>query len=137
MKHILTNQPLSLLLFLTLIHLYPYTLTSIPYSMTLKPLPKPLISLSLPDLTTSPLTPSRRSVAPLPCHPSSIVVVNNTHDLGPVKELAFLANETSATLHNLTYSMRYKFYLNAKTVIGAGPSISQEAVTIMDEGKSC
>uniref|UniRef100_A0A667WJV2 Neuronal cell adhesion molecule n=1 Tax=Myripristis murdjan TaxID=586833 RepID=A0A667WJV2_9TELE len=53
----------------------------------------------------------------------------------PVKELALPANETSITLPNLKYSTRYKFYLNAKTVRGAGPAISQEAVTIMDEGK--
>lgn len=56
--------------------------------------------------------------------------------MGPVEELALLANETSVTLLNLKYSTRYKFYLNAKTVRGAGPAISQEAVTIMDEGKS-
>uniref|UniRef100_A0A667WB64 Neuronal cell adhesion molecule n=1 Tax=Myripristis murdjan TaxID=586833 RepID=A0A667WB64_9TELE len=61
--------------------------------------------------------------------------VNNSNELGPVKELALPANETSITLPNLKYSTRYKFYLNAKTVRGAGPAISQEAVTIMDEGK--
>uniref|UniRef100_A0A667WM97 Neuronal cell adhesion molecule n=1 Tax=Myripristis murdjan TaxID=586833 RepID=A0A667WM97_9TELE len=59
--------------------------------------------------------------------------VNNSNELGPVKELALPANETSITLPNLKYSTRYKFYLNAKTVRGAGPAISQEAVTIMDE----
>uniref|UniRef100_A0A4W6FJG8 Neuronal cell adhesion molecule n=1 Tax=Lates calcarifer TaxID=8187 RepID=A0A4W6FJG8_LATCA len=62
--------------------------------------------------------------------------VNNSNELGPVEELALLANETSVTLPNLKYSTRYKFYLNAKTVRGAGPAISQETVTIMDEGKS-
>uniref|UniRef100_A0A8D3A6V5 Neuronal cell adhesion molecule n=1 Tax=Scophthalmus maximus TaxID=52904 RepID=A0A8D3A6V5_SCOMX len=61
--------------------------------------------------------------------------VNNSNELGPVEELALLANETSVTLPNLKYSTRYKFYLNAKTVRGAGPAISQEAVTIVDEGK--
>ncbi|XP_071753607.1 neuronal cell adhesion molecule-like isoform X23 [Centroberyx gerrardi] len=61
--------------------------------------------------------------------------VNNSNELGPVKEVALPANETSVTLLNLKYSTRYKFYLNAKTVRGAGPAISQEAVTIMDEGK--
>ncbi|XP_070762983.1 neuronal cell adhesion molecule-like isoform X5 [Enoplosus armatus] len=61
--------------------------------------------------------------------------VNNSNELGPVEELALPANETSVTLSNLKYSTRYKFYLNAKTVRGAGPAISQEAVTIMDEGK--
>ncbi|XP_071753593.1 neuronal cell adhesion molecule-like isoform X8 [Centroberyx gerrardi] len=60
--------------------------------------------------------------------------VNNSNELGPVKEVALPANETSVTLLNLKYSTRYKFYLNAKTVRGAGPAISQEAVTIMDEG---
>uniref|UniRef100_A0A673BNV5 Neuronal cell adhesion molecule-like n=1 Tax=Sphaeramia orbicularis TaxID=375764 RepID=A0A673BNV5_9TELE len=63
--------------------------------------------------------------------------VNNSNELGPVEELALPANETSVTLLNLKYSTRYKFYLNAKTVRGAGPAISQEAVTIMDEGKLC
>ncbi|XP_029909465.1 neuronal cell adhesion molecule-like [Myripristis murdjan] len=62
--------------------------------------------------------------------------VNNSNELGPVKELALPANETSITLPNLKYSTRYKFYLNAKTVRGAGPAISQEAVTIMDEGST-
>ncbi|XP_044049554.1 neuronal cell adhesion molecule-like isoform X17 [Siniperca chuatsi] len=59
--------------------------------------------------------------------------VNNSNELGPVKELAVPANETTVILSNLKYSTRYKFYLNAKTVRGAGPAISQEAVTIMDE----
>ncbi|XP_068459197.1 neuronal cell adhesion molecule-like isoform X3 [Clinocottus analis] len=60
-------------------------------------------------------------------------VVNNSNELGPVEELALPANETSVTLLNLKYSTRYKFYLNAKTVSGAGPAISQEAVTVLDE----
>ncbi|XP_055011595.1 neuronal cell adhesion molecule-like [Boleophthalmus pectinirostris] len=59
--------------------------------------------------------------------------VNNTHELGPLEELALPPNETSVTLLNLKYSTRYKFYLNAKTMVGAGPAISQEAVTIMDK----
>nr|XP_046249523.1 neuronal cell adhesion molecule-like isoform X4 [Scatophagus argus] len=62
--------------------------------------------------------------------------VNNSNELGPVEELALPANETSITLPNLKHSTRYKFYLNAKTVRGAGPAISQEAVTIMDEGNT-
>lgn len=53
-----------------------------------------------------------------------------------MEELALPANETSVTLFNLKFSTRYKFYLNAKTVRGAGPAITQEAVTVMDEGKS-
>uniref|UniRef100_A0A8C2WH97 Neuronal cell adhesion molecule n=1 Tax=Cyclopterus lumpus TaxID=8103 RepID=A0A8C2WH97_CYCLU len=60
--------------------------------------------------------------------------VNNSNELGPVEELALPANETSVTLPNLKYSTRYKFYLNAKTVRGAGVAISQEAVTVIDEG---
>ncbi|XP_070829279.1 neuronal cell adhesion molecule-like isoform X8 [Chaetodon trifascialis] len=59
--------------------------------------------------------------------------VNNSNELGPMEELALPANETSVTLPNLKYSTRYKFYLNAKTVRGAGPAISGEGVTIMDE----
>uniref|UniRef100_A0A672JD86 Neuronal cell adhesion molecule n=1 Tax=Salarias fasciatus TaxID=181472 RepID=A0A672JD86_SALFA len=60
--------------------------------------------------------------------------VNNSNDLGPVEELALAANETSVTLLNLKYSTRYKFYLNAKTVTGAGPAATQEAITSLDEG---
>uniref|UniRef100_A0A3Q1IWM9 Neuronal cell adhesion molecule n=1 Tax=Anabas testudineus TaxID=64144 RepID=A0A3Q1IWM9_ANATE len=59
--------------------------------------------------------------------------VNNSNEVGPVEELALLANETSVTLFNLKYSTRYKFYLNAKTVRGAGPAISQEVVPIINE----
>ncbi|XP_072291863.1 neuronal cell adhesion molecule-like [Eucyclogobius newberryi] len=59
--------------------------------------------------------------------------VNNTHELGPLEEVPLPANETSVTLVNLKYSTRYKFYLSAKTKIGAGLPISQEAVTITDE----
>ncbi|XP_073327717.1 neuronal cell adhesion molecule-like isoform X4 [Pagrus major] len=59
--------------------------------------------------------------------------VNNSNELGPVEELALPPNGTSFTLPNLKYSTRYKFYLNAKTVMGAGPAVSQEAITIMDE----
>ncbi|XP_011605792.1 neuronal cell adhesion molecule-like isoform X8 [Takifugu rubripes] len=59
--------------------------------------------------------------------------VNSSNELGPKEKLALPANETSVTLSNLKYSTRYKFYLNAKTVRGAGPAVTQEAVTIMDE----
>ncbi|XP_039524076.1 neuronal cell adhesion molecule a isoform X19 [Pimephales promelas] len=59
--------------------------------------------------------------------------INTTDELGPLKELLLLANETSITLDNLKYSTRYKFYLNAMTVKGSGPTITEEAVTIMDE----
>lgn len=59
--------------------------------------------------------------------------VNNSNELGPVEELALAANETSVTLLNLKYSTRYKFYLKAKTVTGAGPAATQEAITTLDE----
>ncbi|XP_014884389.1 neuronal cell adhesion molecule-like isoform X12 [Poecilia latipinna] len=59
--------------------------------------------------------------------------VNNSNELGPEEELALAANETSVTLQNLKYSPRYKFYLNARTSVGAGPAISQEAVVKQDE----
>uniref|UniRef100_A0A673BVY7 Neuronal cell adhesion molecule-like n=1 Tax=Sphaeramia orbicularis TaxID=375764 RepID=A0A673BVY7_9TELE len=109
-----------------------------------------------------PASPTQKFETPegVPSAPSSLVITNSNldsltlewnppHDrngrltgytlkyqpgeLGPVEELALPANETSVTLLNLKYSTRYKFYLNAKTVRGAGPAISQEAVTIMDE----
>uniref|UniRef100_A0A8C1QB91 Neuronal cell adhesion molecule a n=1 Tax=Cyprinus carpio TaxID=7962 RepID=A0A8C1QB91_CYPCA len=60
--------------------------------------------------------------------------INTTDKLGPLKELLLAANETSITLDNLKHSTRYKFYLNAKTVKGAGPTVTEEGVTIMDEG---
>ncbi|XP_052330647.1 neuronal cell adhesion molecule-like isoform X14 [Oncorhynchus keta] len=59
--------------------------------------------------------------------------VNISDVLGPVEELALPANETSVTLLNLKYSTRYKFYFNAKTGQGAGPVVTEEAATIMDE----
>uniref|UniRef100_A0A8C1FSP7 Neuronal cell adhesion molecule a n=1 Tax=Cyprinus carpio carpio TaxID=630221 RepID=A0A8C1FSP7_CYPCA len=61
--------------------------------------------------------------------------INTTDKLGPLKELLLAANETSITLDNLKHSTRYKFYLNAKTVKGAGPTVTEEGVTIMDEGE--
>uniref|UniRef100_A0A7N8Y9Q7 Neuronal cell adhesion molecule n=1 Tax=Mastacembelus armatus TaxID=205130 RepID=A0A7N8Y9Q7_9TELE len=71
-----------------------------------------------------------------PPHDRNGHITGYTLKYQPVEELALPANETSVTLLNLKYSTRYRFYLNAKTVRGAGPAISQEAVTIMDEGKS-
>ncbi|XP_052435682.1 neuronal cell adhesion molecule isoform X6 [Carassius gibelio] len=59
--------------------------------------------------------------------------INTTDELGPLKELLLAANETSVTLDNLKHSTRYKFYLNAKTVKGYGPTVTEEGVTIMDE----
>ncbi|XP_044041648.1 neuronal cell adhesion molecule a isoform X5 [Siniperca chuatsi] len=58
--------------------------------------------------------------------------VNNTNELGPVKVVTFLANETTTTLGNLNSSMLYKFYLSAKTIKGSGPIITEEAFTVMD-----
>uniref|UniRef100_A0A8D2MPQ6 Neuronal cell adhesion molecule n=1 Tax=Zonotrichia albicollis TaxID=44394 RepID=A0A8D2MPQ6_ZONAL len=43
----------------------------------------------------------------------------------------------SLILKNLNYSTRYKFYFNAQTSVGSGSQITEEAVTIMDEGKIC
>ncbi|XP_072528296.1 neuronal cell adhesion molecule-like isoform X7 [Salminus brasiliensis] len=60
--------------------------------------------------------------------------VNNTNELGHLEELTLPANETSITLHNLKYSTRYKFYFSAKTLMGTGPSITEEFATIMDGG---
>lgn len=61
--------------------------------------------------------------------------VNNTHELGPLVEIRIPANESSLILKNLNYSTRYKFYFNAQTSVGSGSQITEEAVTIMDEGK--
>ncbi|XP_059182100.1 neuronal cell adhesion molecule a isoform X4 [Centropristis striata] len=58
--------------------------------------------------------------------------VNTTNELGPVKVMTFLANETTITLGNLNSSMLYKFYLSAKTIKGSGPIITEEALTVMD-----
>ncbi|XP_031420842.1 neuronal cell adhesion molecule isoform X4 [Clupea harengus] len=60
--------------------------------------------------------------------------VNNSNDLGPLEELTVAANETRVTLLNLKYSTRYKFYFNAKTLKGSGPTITEEASTVIDEG---
>lgn len=118
-----------------------------PYTSVLQMLSLPTFIIhDTPTPSTPPLpSPPQTSVqltsllpfpSPYSCHPSSTPVVNNSNELGPVEELALPPNETSFTLPNLKYSTRYKFYLNAKTVVGAGPAISQEAITIMDEGKS-
>lgn len=64
-----------------------------------------------------------------------VTTVNNTHELGPLVEIRIPANESSLILKNLNYSTRYKFYFNAQTSVGSGNQITEEAVTIMDEGK--
>ncbi|KAM9327316.1 neuronal cell adhesion molecule a [Pholidichthys leucotaenia] len=58
--------------------------------------------------------------------------VNNSSELGPEKVLTFLANETTVTISNLNSSMLYKFYLSARTIKGSGPTITEEAFTVMD-----
>ncbi|KAM6962249.1 neuronal cell adhesion molecule a isoform 4-T4 [Tautogolabrus adspersus] len=60
--------------------------------------------------------------------------VNNTNELGPIKVMTFLSNETTFTLANLNSSMLYKFYLSAKTIKGSGPFVTEEAFTVMDTG---
>ncbi|XP_035465449.2 neuronal cell adhesion molecule a isoform X2 [Scophthalmus maximus] len=62
--------------------------------------------------------------------------VNNTNELGPVKVMMFLANETTTTLGNLNSSMLYKFYLSAKTIKGSGPIVTEEAFTVIDTARS-
>ncbi|XP_074554666.1 neuronal cell adhesion molecule-like isoform X2 [Halichoeres trimaculatus] len=58
--------------------------------------------------------------------------VNNSSELGPLKVMTLLANETTITLSSLNSSMLYKFYLSAKTIKGSGPIITEEAFTVMD-----
>ncbi|XP_064558673.1 neuronal cell adhesion molecule isoform X10 [Zonotrichia leucophrys gambelii] len=79
-----------------------------------------------------------------PTHPNGVLTsytlkfqpINNTHELGPLVEIRIPANESSLILKNLNYSTRYKFYFNAQTSVGSGSQITEEAVTIMDEGYS-
>ncbi|XP_062373436.1 neuronal cell adhesion molecule a [Sardina pilchardus] len=61
--------------------------------------------------------------------------VNDTSELGRMEEVTLPANETKLTLSSLKYSTRYKVYISANTVKGAGPNISQEAVTIIDTAR--
>ncbi|XP_042191598.1 neuronal cell adhesion molecule a isoform X4 [Callorhinchus milii] len=79
-----------------------------------------------------------------PVHPNGILKgyilkyqpINSTHELGPLVEITIPAdNETSWTLKDLNYSTRYKFYLNAYTAVGPGSKITEEAITVMDEGE--
>ncbi|GCC26765.1 hypothetical protein chiPu_0005185 [Chiloscyllium punctatum] len=80
-----------------------------------------------------------------PLHPNGILngytlkyqPINSTHELGPLVEITIPAeNETSWTLKNLNYSTRYKFYLNAFTSVGPGSKLTEEAITVLDEGIS-
>uniref|UniRef100_A0A673HKY3 Neural cell adhesion molecule L1 n=1 Tax=Sinocyclocheilus rhinocerous TaxID=307959 RepID=A0A673HKY3_9TELE len=56
--------------------------------------------------------------------------INTTDELGPLKELLLPANETSITLENLKHSTHYKFYLNAMTIKGSGPTVTTEGFTM-------
>ncbi|XP_078530432.1 neuronal cell adhesion molecule isoform X4 [Lissotriton helveticus] len=62
--------------------------------------------------------------------------INSTHELGPQVVIRIPANETNLVLRNLTYSTRYKFYFYAHTSMGPGNQITEEAMTLMDEGKT-
>ncbi|XP_061524475.1 neuronal cell adhesion molecule a isoform X5 [Phycodurus eques] len=57
--------------------------------------------------------------------------VSNTTEVGPVKVMDFLVNETTVTLDNLNSSVLYKFYLSAKTIKGAGANVTKEASAVM------
>ncbi|XP_052454310.1 neuronal cell adhesion molecule isoform X11 [Carassius gibelio] len=58
--------------------------------------------------------------------------VNSKNDLGLLEELDLPSNQSSFTLHNLSHSTRYKFYISARTQRGSGPTLTEEAVTILD-----
>uniref|UniRef100_A0A8C5GQS0 Neural cell adhesion molecule L1 n=1 Tax=Gouania willdenowi TaxID=441366 RepID=A0A8C5GQS0_GOUWI len=62
--------------------------------------------------------------------------VNGTNEVGPIKVMTFLPNETTITIGNLNASMLYKFDLSAMTIKGSGPIITKEAFTAMDTIKS-
>lgn len=99
--------------------------------------PGPPTSMVVTDINLDSLTlewsPPREHNGHITGYTLKYQPVNNSNDLGPVEELALAANETSVTLLSLKYSTRYKFYLNAKTVTGAGPAATQEAITSLDE----
>lgn len=58
--------------------------------------------------------------------------VDSKNDLGLLEELDLPSNQSSLTLHNLPHSTRYKFYISARTQRGAGPTLTEEAVTVLD-----
>ncbi|XP_072310987.1 neuronal cell adhesion molecule a isoform X3 [Eucyclogobius newberryi] len=58
--------------------------------------------------------------------------VNSTSELGPLRVMTLLSNETTIVLSSLNSSMLYKFYLSARTIKGSGPDLSEEAFTVMD-----
>uniref|UniRef100_A0A8C1SHT4 Neural cell adhesion molecule L1 n=1 Tax=Cyprinus carpio TaxID=7962 RepID=A0A8C1SHT4_CYPCA len=53
-----------------------------------------------------------------------------------LQELDLPSNQSSFTLHNLPHSTRYKFYISARTQRGAGPTLTEEAVTVLDRALS-
>ncbi|XP_070802997.1 neuronal cell adhesion molecule isoform X9 [Pituophis catenifer annectens] len=79
-----------------------------------------------------------------PSHPNGVLLgytlkfqpINSTHELRHLEEINIPANETSLILSSLNYSTRYKFYFYAQTSVGSGSQITEEAVIIMNEGKS-
>uniref|UniRef100_A0A672R5C7 Neural cell adhesion molecule L1 n=1 Tax=Sinocyclocheilus grahami TaxID=75366 RepID=A0A672R5C7_SINGR len=60
--------------------------------------------------------------------------IDSKNDLGLLEELDLLSNQSSFTLHNLPHSTRYKFYISARTQRGVGPTLTEEAVTVLDRG---
>ncbi|XP_059392828.1 neuronal cell adhesion molecule-like isoform X1 [Carassius carassius] len=62
--------------------------------------------------------------------------VNSKNDLGLLEELDLPSNQSSFTLHNLSHSTRYKFYISARTQRGSGPTLTEEAVTVLDRAPS-
>uniref|UniRef100_A0A8C2KVS3 Neuronal cell adhesion molecule n=1 Tax=Cyprinus carpio TaxID=7962 RepID=A0A8C2KVS3_CYPCA len=52
--------------------------------------------------------------------------------LGTLTALPANKRDSSFTLHNLPHSTRYKFYISARTQRGAGPTLTEEAVTVLD-----
>ncbi|XP_016340481.1 neuronal cell adhesion molecule-like isoform X3 [Sinocyclocheilus anshuiensis] len=58
--------------------------------------------------------------------------VDSKNDLGLLEELDLPSNQSSFTLHNLPHSTRYKFYISARTQRGVGPTLTEEAVTVLD-----
>uniref|UniRef100_A0A673LIF6 Neural cell adhesion molecule L1 n=1 Tax=Sinocyclocheilus rhinocerous TaxID=307959 RepID=A0A673LIF6_9TELE len=60
--------------------------------------------------------------------------IDSKNDLGLLEELDLPSNQSSFTLHNLPHSTRYKFYISARTQRGVGPTLTEEAVTVLDRG---
>uniref|UniRef100_A0A8C1JXJ2 Neural cell adhesion molecule L1 n=1 Tax=Cyprinus carpio TaxID=7962 RepID=A0A8C1JXJ2_CYPCA len=58
------------------------------------------------------------------------------YQTGLLEELDLPSNQSSLTLHNLPHSTRYKFYISARTQRGAGPTLTEEAVTVLDRALS-